>query len=380
MAGIYLHIPFCKKACHYCDFHFSTSLQHKERLLQAMHREIELRAKLLTEVNTIYFGGGTPSLLSDVELSELLHSLKQHFNLSSDVQVTLEANPDDLSREKLLSLKSVGVERLSIGIQSFFDEDLEWMNRSHKAAQALQCIQDATDIGFKELNIDLIFGYPLLSDDKWEANIKQALSLPIHHLSCYSMTVEDKTALSYQIEKGQTAPMEDGQAARQYIKLMEEMKSAGWEHYEISNFCKPGFRSKHNTSYWQSENYIGIGPSAHGYLHPERYWNIANNAKYMDLLFRSELAEEKEYLSDDDLYNEYLMTRLRTAEGITKPDLEQRFGSAAWNGLTRELEQYSAELGPDIFTAAFHLTGDSLKLTQRGKLLADTHISALFRA
>lgn len=345
-----------------------------------MHREIELRAGLLPEVHTIYFGGGTPSLLTDAELSTLLQSLNKHFKLANDVQVTLEANPDDLNFDRLMALKAIGIQRLSIGIQSFHNEDLIWMNRSHQAKQALQCIEDAVEIGFDELNIDLIFGYPLLSDEKWTSNIQQALSLPIQHLSCYSMTVEDRTALSYQIKKGQTAAMEDGQAARQYLMLMEAMEAAGWEHYEISNYCKPGFQSRHNTSYWQSEAYLGIGPSAHGYLNPERYWNIANNAKYMESLLAGNLAEEREYLSEDDQYNEYLMTRLRTSAGITKADLEKRFGSDAWPLLLSELELYRSELGSEAVASAFSLTESTLSLTRAGKLLADSHIAALFRA
>ncbi len=345
-----------------------------------MHQEIALRAGQLPEVHTIYFGGGTPSLLSDGELKGLLASIRSNFKLAADTQVTLEANPDDLGYERLAGLRESGVQRLSIGIQSFYDEDLKWMNRSHHAEQALQCIRDAEQIGFDELNIDLIFGYPFLSDEKWEANIKLALSLPIHHLSCYSITVEDRTALAYQIKQGKTAAMEDGQAARQYTMLMEAMEAAGWEHYEISNFCKPGYPSRHNTAYWKSEPYLGIGPSAHGYLTPERYWNIAHNAQYTAKLLAGELAEERELLSADDQYNEYLMTRLRTAEGISKADIMQRFGEGSWVELLTELEHYKTDSPGEFVSQAFELSSERLRLTRQGKLLADSHIAALFRA
>lgn len=371
MSGIYLHIPFCKKACHYCDFHFSTSLALKDEMISAISKEIELRTEKGEQIETIYFGGGTPSLLSKEEISIILNTIHKHFRLSENVQITLEANPDDLTRNKLEELKQAGIDRLSIGVQSFFEEDLSWMNRSHNSTQAIQSLMDAREIGFSELNLDLIFGFPLLSDEKWQMNIERALSFGIQHISAYSMTVEDKTALAYQIAKGQTAQMEEGQAARQYKQLMTTLGNQGWEHYEISNFCLPGYRSKHNTSYWQNKNYIGIGPSAHGYKHPTRYWNIANNAAYIKQLNNGELASEQETLNKDDQYNEYLMTRLRLKEGIVKDDFLKFNSEKDWTFLIQQSAEYSQY---------FETSDIYLRLNQEGKLLADYLISELFRA
>lgn len=372
LSGIYFHIPFCSKACSYCDFHFSTSFTLKEDILKAMRRELEIRLKQenLTEINSIYFGGGTPSILSAAEIEFLIEPLREKFG-QNESEFTLEANPDDLSPQKLKDFHSIGINRLSIGIQSFFEEDLRWMNRSHNAEQALKCLEDAAAAGFKSFNGDLIFGYPLLSDEKLEFNLNKMLELGVNHLSTYSMTVEEGTALEFSIRKKKEKPMEEGQAERQYRFIMQFLKKNGWEHYEVSNFCKPGNPSLHNSSYWSGKPYLGIGPSAHGYNGAERYWNLANNAGYLKKMEEGILPDEKETLSATDRYNEYLMTRLRTAKGIQEQEMDELFGQGKFDQLIHQIQS------PELHHY-FQMEENNVRLNEDGFLLADHLISELF--
>lgn len=375
MQGIYIHIPFCKQACHYCDFHFSTSLRHKEPLLQALHKEIELRKTYLptnnTSIASIYFGGGTPSLLSIAELEGILNSLKKYFSFTADIEITLEANPDDITAEKVLGWKKAGVNRLSIGVQSFFEEDLLWMNRAHTANHAKTCIDIALQSGIENITADLIYGYPLLTDAKWESNMAQMLCSGISHLSAYSLTVEPKTALAHQIKKGVSpAPLPE-KAAQHFEMLMATIAQKGWTHYEISNFCKGENYALHNTNYWKNEAYLGLGPSAHSYNGIARQWNVANNAKYVSAINNEKIPAEIETLSPADSFNEYIMTGLRTMWGIDIDFINQKWGKPYSNYITTEAALF-------INDGLLHKNGSVYTLTPKGKLLADYIASELF--
>lgn len=344
----------------------------KAPVLSAMERELVQRLDGCewTNLQSIYFGGGTPSLLHADEIQRFLDQVAKKFSLDG-IEITLEANPDNLSRETLSSLKSSGINRLSIGVQSFFDEDLKWMNRSHHARQAEQCLEDAAVLGFKELNADLIFGYPLLSDEKWLANMEKMLSYPVTHLSTYSMTVETGTALHYAIHHKKEKPMHEGQAEKQYRMIMDFLENKGWDQYEISNFCLPGHPSIHNSAYWKGNEYLGIGPSAHGYSGRERYWNVANNVGYLKAMEEGVLPEEKETLSDKNILNEYLLTRLRTKQGIVLNDFETRFGPSLMDQLIKAIK--TENMAPYFF-----MDDLSLRLNKEGYLIADHLISELF--
>ncbi|MDB5008100.1 MAG: coproporphyrinogen oxidase [Mucilaginibacter sp.] len=372
MAGIYIHIPFCKQACYYCDFHFSTSLKYKDELLQALVKEIKLQKEYLKgqTVETIYFGGGTPSVLSAEEINLLINTITGIHSVSSNAEITLEANPDDLNKDKLQSIGKTDINRLSIGIQSFFDEDLMWMNRVHRAAEAESSVKRAQDIGFENLTIDLIYGYPLLNDQKWKYNLDKVFSLDVPHISSYSMTVEPRTALASFIKNKKQPAMDDQQSAAQFILLMDAMQTHGFEHYEISNFCKPGSYSKHNSNYWKGINYLGIGPSAHSYNGETRQWNVANNAKYIQALEKAEIPAETELLTETNRLNEYIMTSLRTVWGL---DLNKLYSIAAGSpaqlliAARRYFENEWIQQKDDI-----------IYLTQTGKLYADHIASELF--
>ncbi|MEO1260805.1 MAG: radical SAM family heme chaperone HemW [Bacteroidota bacterium] len=318
MAGIYLHIPFCKQACHYCNFHFSTSLKYKEEMVSAMLRELDLQKNYLEgdEVETVYFGGGTPSLLDKQDLERFFDKIYSLFPVSQLPEITLEANPDDLSEEKIKALKSTPINRFSIGIQSFFEEDLTFMNRAHNAQEAEACIKNAQDAGFENLTVDLIYGSPTTPDLNWEKNIEKIIAFNIPHVSCYCLTVEPNTALDHFVKKGKAKPVDEEQAERQFNYLIKILNSENFDHYEISNFGKKGFYSKHNSNYWNGKKYVGIGPSAHSFNGKSRQWNIANNAKYMRSLKEKKLNYEIEILTPEQQYNEYIMTALRTMWGI----------------------------------------------------------------
>lgn len=369
MAGIYLHIPFCKKACHYCDFHFTTSLKYKNELLDAMNAELHLRKDYLKqEVETIYFGGGTPSVISTDELERLINTSTSLFTVDPKAEITMEANPDDLDRQKVQELRHSPVNRFSIGIQSFFEEDLLWMNRAHNAAEAESSVKRVQDAGFENITVDLIYGYPLLSNEKWISNIRKVIDLQIPHISAYSMTVEPQTALASFIKRGKQANMNDSQSAEQFIILMDMLEEAGYEHYEISNFAKPGSYSRHNSNYWKGVTYLGIGPSAHSFDGESRQWNVANNAKYIDALSKNSLPSESEVLNTENKLNEYIMTSLRTIWGMSLSHVEREFGSDYQKMVFESLQQF-LDKGWVISKE------NNITLTRQGKLYAD-HIAA----
>ncbi|WP_017259501.1 radical SAM family heme chaperone HemW [Pedobacter arcticus] len=373
MAGIYIHIPFCKQACHYCDFHFSTSLKYKEEMLESIHKEIKLQKPYLEnhKIETIYFGGGTPSLLSADEISNLVESIQSNYEVVANPEITLEANPDDLGVEKLKDVRNTAVNRLSIGVQSFFDEDLRWMNRAHVAKEAESAIKRAQDFGLENITIDLIYGYPLLTDEKWKTNIQNAINFGIPHISSYSMTVEPKTALASFINKGKQKAMDDAQSAHQFQYLMDELTTNGFEHYEISNFAKPEQYSKHNTNYWRGVHYLGIGPSAHSFNGKSRQWNVANNSKYLGALEKNEIPFEVETLTLENRYNEYLMTSLRTQWGVDLAKIENDYGSEQMSSLLALAEEY-------LDKNWLNSVENKLVLTREGKLYADLIASELF--
>lgn len=374
MAGIYLHIPFCRQACHYCNFHFSTSLKQKNEFVEALLKEIHLQSTYLPlePVNTIYFGGGTPSLLTITELTSILQTLRQTFTVAADAEITLEANPDDIVEEKLKDWKLVGINRLSIGVQSFFEEDLRWMNRAHTAQQAIDNLKLARQY-FDNITLDLIYGTPTLPDDKWQHNVQQAIDLGITHLSCYALTVEPGTALAHMINKHKTVDVNTEDQARQFLLLMDWMQAAGYEHYEISNFALPGKRSRHNSSYWQGASYLGLGPSAHSFNGQSRQWNIANNALYIKSLKENKVPFEIENLTNTQRLNEYVMTSLRTVEGLGLAHVTSHFGEKAASKLQQEAQQF-------IETRKMQLNNGYLQLTKEGKLFADGIAAELFTA
>jgi oxygen-independent coproporphyrinogen-3 oxidase len=368
MAGIYVHIPFCRKACHYCNFHFSTRLESMEGMMHAIVAEIPLRATYVTgTIETIYLGGGTPSLLPAATLDKLLRQLKAYFTVATDAEITLETNPDDITAEQLASWKQAGVNRLSIGIQSFFEEDLQWMNRAHTAGQAIQSIALAREAGFDNITIDLIYGTPTLTDERWQQNVQMALAAGVTHLSCYALTVEPKTALHKMVEQHKKQEPDPDQQSRHFELLMQWMAEAGYEHYEISNFAKPGHRSRHNSSYWSGAHYAGIGPAAHSFNGESRQWNIANNALYIKSIEQGALPFEIETLTPDQQLNEYIMTSLRTMEGL---DLEKVSADAAGQ-LLKAAQKY-------IAAGTMVVNGQRLVLTMQGKLLADGIAADLF--
>ena len=371
MSGIYFHIPFCKQACHYCNFHFSTSLEQKDGMIDAMIKELSLSETFENKIETIYLGGGTPSLLNAEELKKLLFAVYKKYNVSPDAEITLEANPDDINKKKLTEWKSAGVNRLSIGIQSFKEEDLLWMNRAHNAVQALLCIKQVKDAGFQNFSVDLIYGIPTLSDDDWEKNVQTVIDLNVPHLSCYALTVEPKTALQKMIALKKKQEVDPGKQASQFLLLMDWMKDAGYGHYEISNFAKPGFRSKHNSSYWQGKSYLGIGPSAHSFNGDFRRWNVSNNALYIQSLKKNIIPYEEEKLSDVQKLNEYIMTSLRTIEGIDLDLIKNKLGEDVKNKIQKQSIKFEK-------SGKLKFIGNKILLTTEGKLFADGIAADLF--
>ena len=328
MAGVYLHIPFCKQACHYCDFHFSTQMRTKTGMIKALQTELVLRKNELEgeTIETIYFGGGTPSVLDASEIETLISSVQNNFPVAKDAEITLEANPDDLSNDKIVELSKSPINRLSIGVQSFFDEDLKLMNRAHNAQEAEECIKTAQE-HFENISIDLIYGIPGADNERWMTNIKKAIALQVPHISSYALTVEPRTALKKFIEKGLVPNVDDEQAEEQFHMLLDALENEGFVNYEISNFGREGFFSKNNTSYWQGKKYLGIGPSAHSFDGQVRSWNVRNNIKYIRALEMGKLPLEREALSITDRYNEYVMTGLRTIWGVSFKKVKEDFGN-----------------------------------------------------
>lgn len=377
MSGIYIHIPFCKQACHYCDFHFSTSMKKKDEMVLALAKEIAMRKNELldsarsdNEIETIYFGGGTPSVLSNDEINFLISEVYKNYKVVENPEITLEANPDDLSAERILELSKSPINRLSIGIQSFYEEDLKMMNRAHNSAEAKKCLEEATKY-FDNISLDLIYGIPGMTDEMWKQNIETALSFAIPHISSYALTVEPKTALSKLIQTGKIAEPQDEAASNHFMILVDTLQKNGFIHYELSNFGKENYFSKNNSAYWLGKKYIGIGPSAHSYDGEKRGWNIANNSLYLKAIQNSELPIETEILTISDRYNEYIMTGLRTIWGVSLDRIEKEFGLEYLNYLKKQSQKF---LDDDLLS----IENNILKPTPKGKFLTDGIASDLF--
>ncbi|MBX3242719.1 MAG: radical SAM family heme chaperone HemW [Chitinophagaceae bacterium] len=374
MAGIYIHIPFCKQACVYCNFHFSTSLKQKNDLISALLKEIELTS-LFEEnppVETIYLGGGTPSILDENELTAIFNALFKKFHIKDAVEVTLEANPDDIHLPQLLTWKKAGINRLSIGIQSFYERDLQWMKRAHNAQQAGESLVLAHQAGFENISVDLIYGIPGLTDQEWQENVFKLVAMGVPHISSYALTVEPSTALHHLVNKKKQPDVDTEQQSRQFLQLIQWLTGNGYEHYEISNFSLPGKRSRHNSSYWQGKPYYGLGPSAHSFDGINiRYWNIANNSVYIRSLHKNMIPFEKEILTPTQRVNEYIMTALRTSEGINLQLVEEKFGTELKNKITWQAARFDA--------TKLILQNDFLKLTDEGKLFADGIAADMFQ-
>ncbi len=374
MAGIYIHIPFCKQACTYCNFHFSVSLKNKAALLQALAKEILLAKDFIsdTKIETIYIGGGTPSLLSLTEMQFIFDTLRQKFTIATDAEITLEANPDDINMQMLSNLKLVGINRLSVGLQSFNEAELVWMNRAHHAAQSLQCLDDIAAAEFTNFSVDLIYGSPLQTNADLINNFNIIADRNIPHISCYALTVEGGTKLNKLITENKSPNVDTDKQAEQFELLLSLMQAAGYEQYEISNFSKKGFRSKHNSSYWQSKPYFGFGPSAHAFDGiNKRRWNVSNNSLYIQSIEKNIVPYEEETLGARELLNEYVMTSLRTIEGINLEKIKQQFGLQDVNRILKEAEKY-------IQQEKINHTGSSLILTKKGKFFADGIAGDLF--
>ncbi len=373
MAGIYIHIPFCKKACNYCNFHFSVNQQALPSMVDAIIREAQLNQDYITEpIETIYFGGGTPSLLKNDQLTSIMSTLQDTFVIASNPEVTLEANPDDITEMKLQAWKEAGINRLSIGIQSFFEEDLIWMGRAHSADQALNCIQLAQHAGFTNLSIDLIYGGPTLSDEHWNQNLAKAIELNIPHLSCYALTVEPKTVLAKKINEHILEDIDVEKQSTHFNMLLTKTAEANYEHYEISNFALTGKRSKHNANYWSGKHYLGLGPAAHSFNSVSRQWNIAHNTLYIQAIQQGTIPFEIEQLTKNQQINEYIMTALRTMEGIDLVRLTEI-------GNEEVVFRLKEEAAPFIQDERLQHTDNYIRITHKGKFFADGIAAALFQ-
>lgn len=372
MSGIYIHIPFCKQACYYCNFYFSTSLKKKDELLNCLVKEISLRKKELKGdlIESIYFGGGTPSLLSTEEIQVLIDAVYNNFKVVENPEITLEANPDDLSEEKIIELSQSPVNRLSIGIQSFFEYDLKLMNRAHNVHEAKKCLEIATKY-FDNISVDLIYGIPDCSNEQWLANIRTALSFGIPHISSYALTVEPETALASFVKKGIIKNVDDDKAEEQFVILTDELSKVGFIHYELSNFGKNDFFSRNNSSYWLGKSYLGIGPAAHSFNGKQRSWNVQNNAIYIKKITQNKLPIQRETLSVTDRYNEYVMTGLRTIWGVSLEKINKDFGANYVKYLQMQSEKF-------ITQELLYIDNNILKTTKKGKFLSDGLASDLF--
>lgn len=372
MAGIYIHIPFCKQACHYCDFHFSTNMQLKDKMLDAIKQEIELQGDYLQgeRIASVYFGGGTPSMLSSADISDILQKVRGHHSINTDAEITLEANPDDLSREKIIEFKDAGINRLSIGIQSFYDPHLTYMNRAHNATEASQCVGWAVDAGINNLSIDLIYGVPADDHEIWKRDLDMAMSLPVTHISAYCLTIEPDTAFGRWVAQEKMSEADEEFTAGQFEILLDTMSAHGFEQYEISSFCKEGQYSRHNSAYWQQKKYLGIGPSAHSFNGETRQFNITSNPKYIKSLEQGKIPSTVEVLSAIQVANEYLLTSIRTIWGSDLPQLE-----AAYPGWKAHFMPTIEDL---LERNLVFIDQGVLKLTQHGKLVADEISLQLF--
>lgn len=373
MAGIYLHIPFCKQACYYCDFHFSTNIDLQEKMIEALLSEITIQSNYLGKeiLSTIYFGGGTPSLLSPKQLDNLLDKVHTTFKVSEDIEITLEANPDDLSVEKLNSLKSLGINRLSIGLQSFSAPHLSYLNRIHTSKESLQCIAEAQNAGFENISIDLIYGIPANNHDVWRNDIETAISLGVEHISAYCLTIEDSTVFGNWLKKGKIKAVEDDFSAEQFEIMIEKLEIVGYEQYEVSNFAKPDMYSKHNSSYWQQIPYLGIGPGAHSFNGSFRQYNISNNPKYIKSINEGAIPYTTDPLTKNDFINERILISLRTKWGLDVKKLKNELKY----DLLKERTAYLQQLEENGLVT---LNNSILTLTTKGKLLADYISTELF--
>ena len=373
MSGIYIHIPFCKQACFYCDFHFSTSLKKKEDMIFSLVKEIEIRKDELENsiVETIYFGGGTPSVLSVDEIQNIIDAVYRNHTVVEKPEITLEANPDDLSEEKIIELSKSPINRLSIGVQSFFEKDLKLMNRAHNSEEAKNCLLIASQY-FNNISVDLIYGIPDCTNEEWRENIQTALSFGIPHISSYALTVEAKTALETLIAKGKIKNVDEEKAQEQFYILIEELAKENFVHYELSNFSKEGYFSQNNSSYWLGKPYLGIGPSAHSFNGKERSWNVKNNTKYIKSIQENTLPLEREILTKMDGYNEYIMTGLRTIWGVSFDKIKSNFGEEYLKYLESQSHKF-------IEQELLYIKNGILKTTQKGKFLSDGIASDLFK-
>jgi oxygen-independent coproporphyrinogen-3 oxidase len=372
MAGIYIHIPFCKQKCSYCDFHFSTTFHsYRQEMIGSIIKEIEIRKEYLQnqQIETIYFGGGTPSILSTEELTLILRKIESEFSISVSPEITLEANPDDISSESLERWKLLGINRLSIGLQSFREEDLKWMNRAHTSEEALNCVALAKSKGFENISIDLIYGLPNFNLEDWKKNIQIAINFGVNHISAYCLTVEDKTALSKWVATKKITPANEDQQSEQFEYLISELERNGIHQYEISNFSTPNFESKHNSNYWKGKHYLGIGPSAHSFNGTSRSWNISNNRNYIQLVQENQSTLETEILSTEDQFNELLLIGLRTVVGVNLNQLKaiQTPSDSFWKKVN-QMEKNSW----------LTITDTHIILTKEGRLKADYIASELF--
>ena len=372
MAGIYIHIPYCKKKCIYCNFYFQISQKNKKELIKSIIKEIELRKNYLKNlsINTVYFGGGTPSVLEKEEIKKILNQIYKVFNINNDAEITMECNPEDINLSKLKFLKTIGFNRLSIGVQSFNNSDLKLLNRTHNSSQAINCILQAKKIGFKNISIDLIYGLPNQSLKKWELNMVEFFKLDVSHFSAYQLTVEKNTFLNKLLNKGEVRLPKENTVLSQYRLLLKMSKKFGYINYEISNFGKANYFSEHNISYWRNNYYIGIGPSAHSYNGVERRWNVSSNSKYINNINDEEVFYKKEILSKNQKYNEYVFTSLRTIYGVDSDYIERRFGKKIKDHFIREIKKWEALKLNKINTKYF--------LNNEGRLHADTISSDLF--
>lgn len=371
---IYIHVPFCRQKCSYCNFHFSTSLNFKDEMIRAMKTEIMLRKDELQDKNlkSLYFGGGTPSILSADEIGSLIDEVLRYFSFDKDIEITLEANPDDLDKNFLKQLSKLLVNRLSIGTQSFFDEDLKLMNRAHNASEAEGSIKRAQDFGFENLSIDLIYGSPTSNLEIWKENLNKTIALEVPHISSYALTVEPKTALENWISKGKVVSPKEEEQNREFYYLSDFLKDNRFEHYEVSNFAKPGFYSRHNSSYWKYKEYLGIGPSAHSYNgYDVRSWNVANNQQYIKKLSSKNLAKEEELLSQEDQFNEMIMIGLRTIWGVDLESLNSKFSD-------RILEHFRNEIKSKLEEGILMTENNHLKIPEKHWFMADGIASDLF--
>ena len=374
MAGIYIHIQFCRQACTYCNFHFSVSLNNKEVLINALIKEIETENNFISDerIETIYIGGGTPSLLNEYELKKIFDMLRKKFSVTDNAEITLEANPDDVNKSILASWIKIGINRLSVGLQSFNEAELKWMNRAHNAKQSLQCLDDIHEAGFTNFSVDLIYGSSLQTNDDLQKNFEIIAEKKIPHISCYALTVEPGTLLNKNIKANKTPAVNHDKQAEQFYLLLKMMENEGYEQYELSNFCKPGYRSIHNSSYWQGKPYFGFGPSAHSFNgFDKRRWNISNNGLYIQSLEKNIIPYEEEILTNSQRLNEYVMTTLRTIEGINMNYVTTSFGEENKKRIYTSAQKF-------ITSGKLILQEERLHLTEKGKFFADGIAGDLF--